>query len=258
MERTLAMLNHGILRIQQAGLPIPTDSLEFYWDGALSSTASGTGNVEDLSDNNRDASFVNTPVFNSGLDGGVIQMTNTDSDYVTINGWKGLLGSGPMTVLMFARTTNSAANSNRLFSWGINTATGAKCMCRIQSNGSLRYVGTNFTVTQNLPGGGSYIGNDNNWHMFGFTMPSSATAGDIDLYMDGVATGQFMGNGSATDAVNILTNNDAAIGIDLSGDGSNPWDGYFAMFAVYSRVLSAQEIEDIYNYKAPDVGMSTI
>ena len=251
------MLNHRIRRVKQ-GLPIPTNSLEFFWDGALSSTASGTGGVEDLSSNGRDASYVNTPVFDSSTDGGILQFTNSDNDYVSIDGWKGLLGSGPMTVLMFARTTNAAANSNRLFSWGTNTGTGTKCMCRIQSNGSLRYVGKGFTVTQDLPAGGSYIGNDNNWHMFGFTMPSSATAGDIDLYMDGVATGQSMGAGSATDSVNILTHNDAAIGIDLSGDGTNPWDGYFAMFAVYSRALSAQEIEDIYNYKAPDVGMSTI
>lgn len=251
------MLNHGLRRVARRGLAIPTSNLEFFWDGALSTTISGAGGVEDLSGNNRDGSYVNTPVFEPNTDNGTLRFDNADNDYVTLSGYNGVTGTSARSVAMFARTTNAAAISNRLISWGDSSATGSRVLTRVQVDGSFRYIGNNFVVYQNEPAGG-WVGNDNNWHSFIFTMPSSATAGDITMYVDGVTNGESMANGNTTDNVNIASTQNVAIGIGLNDPNEQPWDGYMAMVAIYSRELSAQEVVDIHNYKAPDLGMSTI
>ena len=190
--------------------------------------------ANDSSGNNRNGSLTgfdsNTTQWVQGKVGGALQFDGTD-DYVNINGYKGILGSSPRTMVAWIKTTKvessimSWGNHNSAQKWSFPIKTDK---LRVEAyNGSI--VGTN-EVT------------DDQWHHVGSVLPTGTNnINQILFYLDGVAEPH---SEISNMVINTVASQDVRIGgLDFN---SRYFQGLIDDIRIYDRALNATEVAALY------------
>jgi len=134
------------------------------------------GDALDTSGNERHGTLNGSPTFGPGVFGQALEF-QPNPDYVTIDGYKGVLGTHAFSITAWVKTTNAA--NQQITHWGTESD-GQRVEFRIQAN-RLRISG----------GGGNVQGNtdliDGQWHHVVATVieNASASSGDVTFYVDG-------------------------------------------------------------------------
>jgi arylsulfatase A-like enzyme len=155
------------------------------------------------------------------------------SNYVTIDGFDGILGAAPRTCAAWIQTTGTTAMG--IMGWGVD-ATGNKWSVLVEG-GNLRVE---------ITGGwaqGSRVINDGQWHHVACVLPPGAApdATNILLYVDGTA--DSLSSISST-PVNTADAGEAAIGTEAQG---RLFNGVIDEVHIYNSALSATQVSSLYN-----------
>jgi hypothetical protein len=134
------------------------------------------GDALDSSGNERHGTLNGSPTFGPGVFGQALEC-QANPDYVTIDGYKGILGTHAFSITAWVKTTNTAIE--QIVHWGAH-ADGQRVEFRINNN-----------MLRISHGGGNVQGNtdltDGEWYHVAVTVIDNATAssGDVTFYVDG-------------------------------------------------------------------------
>ena len=165
-----------------------------------------------------------------------------DNDFaIEFNGSDEYISAGNPTELQFTSDfslsgwfKSSSATNQRIVSK--DDGTNRSYLVQLQSNGVVR--GTIFQSGSGKNNDSSSGFADGNWHHFVFT------------YEHGVGTKLYMDNGTPTfngNATGPLDNDPSIFTIGTRGDGLNYFNGDIDEVAAWNRVLSADDVQTIYN-----------
>ncbi len=195
----------------------------------------GTGTVIDYSGHGRDGTFHGTADFAPGYDGDALMLRNDSTDYVTIDGYKGVLRISnnvqhAFTITAWIKTNDGAGE---IVGWG--NASGRQ---RVE----FRLDGGRLRVEH---GSGNKRGDtdvdDNQWHHVALVVPEGADMEDTIFYLDGVVEPQrTMSNPG--NKFNLTSNFDVQIGRRYNTDG-RLLHGLLDDVRIYDKVLTADEIK---------------
>jgi len=135
------------------------------------------GDALDTSGNERHGTLHGSPQFGPGVFGQALEF-EANPDYVTIDGYKGVLGTHAFSITAWVKTANPA-NIEQIVHWGAHVG-GQRVEFRINS--------TRLRISH---GNGNVQGNtdliDDEWHHVAVTVIDNATAssGDVTFYVDG-------------------------------------------------------------------------
>jgi len=192
----------------------------------------GSGAVIDFSGYGRDGTLVGDAHFVPGYDGDAVDLDGS-GDYVTVDGWKGLMSTSDVTVTAWVNTTG---NGTMVF-WGRNSG-GRRVDFRL-SGGRLRIE----------HGGGNLQGdtilNDGEWHHVALMIPAGATCSypDVKLYLDGEDDSR-----NTTDPDPPFRLADHADNVDVTIGRRVPQDdrhfpGVVDDVRIYDKLLTIEEIQ---------------
>jgi hypothetical protein len=192
------------------------------------------GDALDSSGNDRHGTLQGSPTFGTGIFGEALQL-EADSDYVIIDGYKGIMGTQAFGIAAWVKTTNTAIG--QIMHWGADLG-GARVEFRINSN-RLRIS----------HGDGNVQGNttltDGEWYHVAVSVIENARAfsGDVTFYVNGVDDTQ---DKSDADTWNITPNPDfdLTIGYRPTRD-DRPFLGALDDVVLYDRVLTQEDVEKI-------------
>ncbi|MHC4486891.1 MAG: LamG-like jellyroll fold domain-containing protein, partial [Planctomycetota bacterium] len=194
------------------------------------------GDALDSSGNERHGTLHGSPTFGPGVFGQALEF-QPNPDYVTIDGYKGVLGTHAFSITAWVKTTNTA--TQQITHWGTHSD-GQRVEFRIQSN-RLRISG----------GGGNVQGNtdliDGQWHhvVAAVIENASASSGDATFYVDGredtIAS-------TATVRWDIVANAtlDVTIGYRPT-QADRPFIGSIDDVLIYDKVLTPEEVALVIN-----------
>ena len=192
------------------------------------------GHTQDISGNNRHGTIHGSPQFVPGVFGEALHF-EANPDYVTIDGYKGILGTNPYSIACWVKTTNTA--QQQIMHWGTDS-NGQRVEFRIQDN-RLRISG----------GGGNVQGNtnitDGEWYHVAVAVieNASASSGDVTFYVDGQDDTQETTNAISWD---IVPN--ATLDVTIGMRPTRP-DRYFIgnidEVLLYEKTLTLEEILQI-------------
>jgi hypothetical protein len=191
------------------------------------------GDALDSSGNGRHGTFVGTPQFVPGVFGEALEQDG--DDYVTIEGYKGILGTNPFSIVAWIRTTNTAIG--QITHWGTHV-NGQRVEFRVNSN-RLRISG----------GGGNVQGatdlTDGEWHHVAVTVieNASASSGDVTFYVDGQED-TIASTASVTWDIVANPTLDVTIGWRPTQQ-DRPFLGNIDEVGIYARVLTQEEVQAI-------------
>ncbi|MBL7184918.1 MAG: hypothetical protein ISS70_01220 [Phycisphaerae bacterium] len=188
----------------------------------------GAGMVSDYSGNGRDGTINGSPQFVPGLYGEALEF-HGDPDYVTIDGYKGLLGASAFTITAWIKTEGNG----EIVGWGNNVA-----LERVEFRVSEYRLRTEHGSGNRQ---GDTVVADNEWHHVALTVQENATISypQVILYVDGADDTR---SGTSSNAFNIVSNFDLTIARQYNG--ANRWFiGLIDDARLYDRVLSADEIK---------------
>jgi len=155
------------------------------------------------------------------------------NDYISMDGYKGIIGQRPLTVAAWVKT--SAAATGTMVNWGVQ-ADGQRVDFRVNV-GRLRYEHGGGNVQ------GNTVMNDGQWHHVALTIIAGATATypDVTLYLDG--RDDTIPSTDLDPVLNIAAGEDFRIGVRGT---ASPDDRFFGGLIdevrLYDRVLSLAEI----------------
>lgn len=203
-----------------------------------------TGTViitEDSSGKERDGTLNNFPTDNkwvSGIIGNALNFDGTN-DYVKIEGYAGVVGTGSRTCSAWVKTSGTMATPYAVVSWGEGCASQRKWVFGLVSGKVCVYTYLNGII-------GTAVVNDGNWHHIAAALESegSPTLGDVKLYVDGVLqTVTFSGNSQTP--INTEAGDFYVGAYDYEGStGLGAWyKGDMDEVKIYSRALSEGEIQ---------------
>ncbi|MCK4564473.1 MAG: sulfatase-like hydrolase/transferase, partial [Verrucomicrobia bacterium] len=154
------------------------------------------------------------------------------NDHLSIDGYKGILGTDERTVSAWIKTTGTS--SHPVIAWGPN-ANDKKWTFLVQG-GNLR-----IEVTGGYRQGATVI-NNGSWHHVACTFAADASPDVLDakLYIDGVLETNFAGSASQT--IGTTASLDVRIGSDVQ---SRYFVGSIDDPRIYTRALAGSEIEDL-------------
>jgi len=187
----------------------------------------GDAAVLDYSGNGHGGTIQGSPEFVPGVYGQALEF-HGDPDYVSIDGYKGLLGGAAFTVTAWIKTEGNGG----IVGWGNNAATERvefrvnEYRLRVEHGSGNRQ--------------GNTVVSDNEWHHVALAVQENATISypDVILYLDGQ---DDTTTGTSSNAFNIVSNFDLTIARQYSG--SNRWFiGLIDDVRLYDRALSAEEI----------------
>lgn len=152
-------------------------------------------------------------------------------DYLTIDGFDGVLGNNPRSISAWIKTTATTTGDKPIVAWGNNTA-GNKWTFLMNAAGRLRLEATQGWVI------GTRLLNDGQWHHVAATFANdgSPSAADIKLYVDG-SPETISGSQGVT--INTTTSGNVKIGSDVQ---NRFWKGELDEIRVYNRALTAAEV----------------
>lgn len=203
---------------------------------------------EDLSGNNRDATFINVTA--DPTSGNFINFDGTD-DYAATDGtgtgassYYGITGTGARTSIVFFKLdSNTITDQNRLLAWGLPGTNGAKWAMELNTANEINIGvsgGSRRTVT-------TY--DFSKWTMIAATYPGGVgDTTDIRIWVNGIEQTNL---GGTTQTVDTDTTTEStgyvSVGAAILPDPPNGFvDGQFAKVMIYSRELSDLEIKIIY------------
>ena len=208
-----------------------SSSLTYIWD--------------DISGNNRDATFIGNPT----VVGNFINFDGTD-DYAATDGtgtgsssYLGIDGTGARTSIVFFKLdSNTITDQNRLLAWGVPGTTGGKWALELNTSnqinigvsGGSRQTNTTYDFSQ--------------WTMIATTYPGgTGNTTNIRIWVNGIEQTDL---GGTTQTVNTDTTDATGyVSIAAAILPSTPngfVDGQFAKILIYNRELSDLEIKIIY------------
>ena len=210
--------------------------LSLYLDGANPDSYSGSGNTwYDLSGNGNNFTVYGSPLFNDEMKGGtfVFDENNDYAKSVTST----VLNRNEYTKLAIFYPKSSTKNI-------ISGGTDAAHAFYMRSSNNKITAGHNST-----------------WNRVGYTLPSGNM---LDKWNFGAVSfsnssgWKLYYNGSLVDSDNNtdVSNGSGLVRIAAHGDGANLFDGRIPVALIFDRVLSASEVENIYNHFAPRYNLS--
>jgi autotransporter-associated beta strand protein/VCBS repeat-containing protein len=217
-----------------------TNGLEFHT--AFGESAAGTSDVAlDLSGQGRSGTFLGNATVTASDSplGGDMLVLDGSGDFVRLEGYTGVTGNAARTVSAWIKTTSTNV---AVVSYGANVA-GQKFVFRVQSDN-----GQAGAIRVEVNGGyivGSTVVNDGGWHHVAFTYDPTDGNGiqNGNLYVDG----QLESLSAAQNVVmNTASSQDVHIGTDPFATGRD-LAGTIDDVAIWSRALTATEIEQLYN-----------
>ena len=199
-------------------------ALEGYWPF--------DNNARDISGNNRHGTLIDNAHFvDDGMFGGSLELDGED-DYVSMDGYKGILQS-PWTVACWVKTTG--IGDMNILSWGTEGG-GMKVEFRFNA-GLLRIEHGNGNIRGDVPA------NDGEWHHGVAILPEGGLMQDVYFYVDGEITGIFaVGNGTNP----FITTEGIDFNVGRSGPRSDRYyTGLIDDVRIYSRELSQEDIREV-------------
>jgi len=191
------------------------------------------GDALDSSGNERHGTLNGSPTFGPGVYGEALEFDG--DDYVSIDGYKGVLGTHAFSITAWVKTTNTAIG--QIVHWGTHSG-GQRVEFRINSN-RLRIS----------HGDGNVQGNtdltDGEWYHVAVTVIDNATAssGDVTFYVDGQDDTMESTDPDGWDIVANATL-DVTIGWRPTQQ-DRPFIGPIDDVRIYDRVLTQEEIQAI-------------
>ena len=200
---------------------------------------------EDISGNNRDASFNGTTDPNDPAEGDFIDFDSSNNEYAVIDGdavgsssYNGVTGTSARTII-FGIKPDALATDSRPFSYGANSS-GQRFTSRIMTTNKLRVeFGNGYTETTD-----AIVTTD--WHVFAIVVPAggSPTINDVRIWNNGIEQDLTTSSGGST--FNTASTNNVSIGAAQHESSPSYFNGQFAKAMIYSRELSDLEIKIIY------------
>jgi hypothetical protein len=193
------------------------------------------GHALDISGNDRHGTLHGSPQYGPGVFGEALEFQD-NPDYVTIDGYKGVLGTSAFSITAWVKTSNPA-NIEQLVHWGADVG-GQRVEFRINSNRLRISHGSG-----NVQGNTDLI--DGQWHHVAATVIENATAssGDVTFYVDGEDDTM---ESTDADGWDIVANDalDVTIGYRPTR-GDRPFIGSIDDVRIYDRELTQEEIQQI-------------
>jgi hypothetical protein len=187
------------------------------------------GNTNDSSGNARNGTAVGNPIFGAGRIGQSIGFDGL-TDYVNIDGYKGILGSSAISVTAWIKT--SSTDTGAIVGWGPDVA-GERFGFRVDA-GRLRAEHAGGNVQ-----GDTSVNNDV-WHHVAVTVQENSTVSypDVILYLDGADDTRPT---TDPDAFNITAAEDVSIGRRPS-NSDRLFIGQIDDVRIYDRALTQEEV----------------
>jgi len=186
------------------------------------------GHSSDVSGNKRHGTLNGDPIFGPGVYGQALEFDG--DDYVTIDGYQGVLGTSAWSVALWIKTTDG--DNKAIVCWG-STGGGNRSELRILNDVIRWNTGTGNIEANTSP-------TDGEWHHIAVTVVdgTGVSSDGIKIYVDGV---DDTITSSDTDPWGVVAGEDFGIGFRATHD-----DRYFIGsiddFRFYDRALIAEEI----------------
>jgi hypothetical protein len=224
----------------------PNTDLKFYYNFANPDTYSGTGNtVYDLSDNNWDATLINSPTLVDGAFGNfaasqqAIELPSGDANYPDTFTFAVSYKQQGTTRMIFDYDGNSSSTSG--------ARTGMELA--VESNGrpQLFIVAANnnqYTYQSSVGAADPSVWNT-------YAISRNSTTGEIKFYINGVLVDTVTGITGARKLGGTYSTDRYFLGVNENPSFPNPpdsphTDGYFSSSALWTRVLTNSEIEVVH------------
>ncbi|MHC4557826.1 MAG: LamG domain-containing protein [Planctomycetota bacterium] len=187
------------------------------------------GNALDSSGNERHGTLRGNPQFVTGVYNEALELDG--DDYVTIDGYKGVLGTNPWSVAFWIKTTNG--DNRAIICWG-STGGGNRSELRILDD-ILRWNTGNGNIEANTSP------TDGEWHHIAVTLvDGTAISSDgIRIYVDGE---DDTITSSDTSSWGIVAGEDFSIGLRVT-HSDRYFIGSIDDVLIYGKVLTPQEIK---------------
>jgi len=193
------------------------------------------GHALDISGNDRHGTLHGSPQYGPGVFAEALEFQD-NPDYVTIDGYDGVLGTHAFSITAWIKTSNTA-NIEQIVHWGADV-NGQRVEFRINSNRLRISHGSG-----NVQGNTDLI--DGQWHHVAVTVIENATAssGDVTFYVDGEDDTM---ESTDPDGWDIVENDtlDVTIGYRPTR-GDRPFIGFIDDVRIYNKVLTPEEIQQI-------------
>ncbi|MCH7557578.1 MAG: discoidin domain-containing protein [Planctomycetes bacterium] len=192
------------------------------------------GDVLDSSGNDRNGTLHGNPQFVPGMYDQALEL-HGNPDYVTIDGYKGVVGDGTNTPAWSVTAWVMTSGNGEVVGWG-STGDGNRMEFRINS-GRTRAEG----------GGGNTQGdttvNDGQWHHIAMTVaPNSTYDNGVNLYLDGVFDTR---TNTDPDPFHPVANFDVIFGQRYNQNGSRWFTGAIDDVRIYDKELTLEEIQEV-------------
>ena len=209
-----------------------TDWLEVYYEGK---NYTNGNSVQDETDNNIDGSFTgitHNTEYNSFDFNGV-----SSSSKITATLPSTFVGNQPFTVSVWFKRYNDLVTENTI--WRIGPRTDEKCLGLAVSNGNFNFFGNDSTdgsfTSKTYPGGGGYV--VDRWYHVACVYDGSSRYIFIDSVRDGT---------TVTNSLNFNASTELVLGFNGVDKYLN---GSIANFRLFNRVLTSDEIYQLYTYQ---------
>ena len=191
------------------------------------------GHALDSSGNERHATLHGDPLFVPGVFGQALELDG--DDHLTVDGYKGVLGTSPFSIVAWVRTTNSAIE--QIMHWGADVGE-QRVEFRINSN-RLRISHGSGNVQ------GDTVLTDGEWYHVAVTVVgnASASSGEVTFYVNGEDDTRVS---SDPERWNIVANDtlDLTIGYRPTR-GDRPFIGNLDEVGLYDKVLAQEEVQQL-------------
>lgn len=200
------------------------------------------GDYTDTQGNN-DGTSGGNPTFSSDIPAVFIDgarrsvLFDGSGDFIATATYKGILGTGAKSVVVWFNTTDTNTVDNNLIAWGDIGTSGALVNFSCENGVMWGRFSSNIAY-----GGSGY--NDGDWHMGVLVVPANATVANVKIYVDGSDLGALTTSGNT--ALNTLESETVHIGSNMVEN--NLWfDGKIGHTFIVAKELSLADITNIYN-----------